>query len=164
MNDQKPAKPAKNDTDAEVKKLEEQLKQLQAMIDELGLQQQAELVGLLAGDAKFDAIMNAQALVLPSYNEAQPMAILEAMAAGLAVVATNVGDVPSVVRDGVDGLIVPPGEIDALAAAMIKIASDASLRRSMGRSGRQRVEEKYSLEVVVNDLIKIYDELLGSGK
>ncbi|HPS52227.1 MAG TPA: glycosyltransferase family 4 protein [Phycisphaerae bacterium] len=141
-----------------------QMKQLQNMIDELGIQKQATLTGLLSGNPKYEAITTAEGFVLPSYNEAQPMAILEAMAAGLVVVTTAVGDIPSVVRNGTDGLLVAPGDVNALAAAMLKLSQDTAMRRNMANSARQRVAERYSVEVVTNDLIKIYDNLLGAGK
>jgi glycosyltransferase involved in cell wall biosynthesis len=74
-----------------------------------------------------------------------PMSVLEAMAAGLPVVSTDVGGVHEVVVDGETGRLVPPGDAAALAAALAAVSGDASLRARYGQAGRARVEERFSL-------------------
>jgi len=83
-------------------------------------------------------------LVLPSLEESLPLSILEAMTAGLPVVATAVGGVPECVRHGQTGLLVPPAQSDALAEAVIRVLSDATLARRYGQAGRQRVLGEFS--------------------
>ena len=93
------------------------------------------------------AIMAALDLyALPSLEESFPLSILEAMAAGLPVVATTVGGVPECVADGETGLLVPPADSDRLADAIIQLATDPLRRTEMGRAGRRRVLERFSAE------------------
>jgi glycosyltransferase involved in cell wall biosynthesis len=76
--------------------------------------------------------------VLASRFEGLPVALMEAMAMGLPIVATEVGGVPEAVRNGIEGLLVPPGRPDLLAAAIERLAGDESLRQTMGAAARQR--------------------------
>ena len=103
-------------------------------------------------------------LVLPSFNEGLPRAVLEAMALGLPVVATNVGGTSELVVDGQTGLLVPAGDPDALATAIAAILDDPERARSMGRLGRERVEKNFSLESSVRGVEAVIDTLLtGRG-
>jgi sugar transferase (PEP-CTERM/EpsH1 system associated) len=99
--------------------------------------------------------------VLPSLWEGLPIALLEAMAAGLPVVATRVGGVPEVVVDGVTGLLVPPRDPEALSKAILKLLQNSDLRQKMGRSGRERVREHFSVERMVQDTEALYQRLLS---
>jgi glycosyltransferase involved in cell wall biosynthesis len=101
--------------------------------------------------------------VLSSRLEGLSLTLLEAAAAGLPIVATNVGGNSEVVVDGNTGFIVEPGDPGALAEAMSKVGSDPELARSMGKLGRKRVIEQYSLDAMVRRYDKIYHELLGSN-
>ena len=75
--------------------------------------------------------------------------------------ATRVGGVPDVVRDGVDGFLVEPGDVDALAERLGRLAADPALRARMGEAGRARVLERYSVERLVDDVDALYKELLA---
>lgn len=94
--------------------------------------------------------------VLPSLTEGRPTAIMEAMAAGLPVVATQVGAVDTLVNDGVTGFVVPPGDADALAAALRRLIEDTRLRETFGRAARRTAEEAFSLTRMVNGYESIY--------
>jgi glycosyltransferase involved in cell wall biosynthesis len=83
--------------------------------------------------------------VLPSRTEGVSLTLLEAMASGLAVVATRVGGNPEVVADGETGLLVPPGDPAALAAAILRLSHDDAERRRMGTAGRCRVERRFDV-------------------
>ena len=107
---------------------------LAALIEAHGLGDVVTLAGPV-DDAR-EVLADYQFAVLPSHAEGLPNAVLEAMAAGLPVVATRVGGVPEVVADGVTGLLVPPRVPAALAAAVERIAGDPDLRRAMGAAGR----------------------------
>src|SRR5438128_997612 len=98
--------------------------------------------------------------VLPSLFDSFPIAILEAMAAGLPVIATRVGGVPEVVLDGETGLLVEPGDPKRLASAIEMLASDASARRNMGKQGRARAQ-LFSWEDVIARTWRVYQEAVN---
>ncbi len=98
--------------------------------------------------------------VLPSLWEGLPLVLLEAMAAGLPVVATAVGGTPEVVVDGVTGLLVPPHDPQSLAQAIIRLLGDPDLRRRMGQAGRERVERHFTVERMVRETESLYEMLL----
>jgi len=98
----------------------------------------------------------ADVFVLPSAAEACPMAILQAMACGLPVVASSVGGVPEVVRDGIDGILVPAGDDVALREALDLLAGDAAMRRRLGDSARRRAREHYSTQRCVERIVEVY--------
>jgi glycosyltransferase involved in cell wall biosynthesis len=98
--------------------------------------------------------------VLPSLWEGLPIALLEAMAAGLPVVATRVGGVPEVVVDGVTGLLVPPRDPEALSEAILTLLQDPDLRQKMGQAGQDRVREYFSVERMVKRTENLYASLL----
>jgi sugar transferase (PEP-CTERM/EpsH1 system associated) len=99
-------------------------------------------------------------LVQPSLHEGLPNTVLEAMACGLPVVATAVGGTPEVIVDGLTGLLVPPRDADALAQAMVTLLSNADLRRTMGRAGRERVAQRFTAERMVEQTQRLYGQLL----
>ncbi|HVL84498.1 MAG TPA: glycosyltransferase [Pseudonocardia sp.] len=105
----------------------------------------------------------AHVLTLPSRNEGQPMAVLEAMARGIAVVATDVGGIPDLVEHGVSGVLVPPDDPDALADALRCVVDDAAARGRLGAAGLARVRETFDADVVWRRYERLYLELIGSS-
>jgi glycosyltransferase involved in cell wall biosynthesis len=101
-------------------------------------------------------------LVLPSVNEGTPVTAIEALAGGRPVVATRVGGVPDVVRDGVDGFLVEAGATDDLADRLARLAADPELRERMGAAGRERVVSRYAVSRLVDDVDRLYQSLLGT--
>jgi glycosyltransferase involved in cell wall biosynthesis len=99
--------------------------------------------------------------VYPSYSEGMPIAVIEAMASGLPIVATNVGGLPDLVIDGLNGILVDPGHPDQLAAALLTIASDPELRRSMGEESARLAKEHFDIERHVNQLVSIYKKIIS---
>ena len=97
--------------------------------------------------------------VLPSYFEALPVGVLEAMACGVPVVATSVGGIPDVIEDRVNGLLVEPGQPDALARAIVTILTDDALRSRLREAARSDVRKRFSTESVIKDLGTLYREL-----
>jgi glycosyltransferase involved in cell wall biosynthesis len=100
--------------------------------------------------------------VLPSRAEGFPLSILEAMLAGLPVVATDVGSVREAVVDGETGFVVPSDDATALARAMRRLATDTDLRRTMGKAGRARALERFSIERMARAYEELYEQLLGA--
>jgi glycosyltransferase involved in cell wall biosynthesis len=101
------------------------------------------------------------AFVLPSVNEGTPVVVMEALAAGRPVVATRVGGVPDVVREGEDGFLVEVGDRDGLAERLARLAQDPALRDRMGAAGRERVLDRYAVKRLVDDVDALYRELLA---
>ena len=98
--------------------------------------------------------------VLPSLTEGTPLSLLEAMAAGLPVIATEVGGIPEMIRHGVTGLLVPPNRPAAMASAVQLLLENSELARGMGRAGRARVEQCFSLQHMVDSTIEQYQQIL----
>jgi glycosyltransferase involved in cell wall biosynthesis len=96
--------------------------------------------------------------VLPSYREAQGMVILEAMALSRPVVASNVGGIPEMIEDGKTGLLVPPHDPSALAAAIVRLLRNHPLADTLGRAGHDMVHDRFCIELMVGAIESIYDE------
>jgi glycosyltransferase involved in cell wall biosynthesis len=101
-------------------------------------------------------------VVLTSASEGTPVTIIEALAAGRPVVATNVGGVSDVVDEGETGFLVPPGDTSAVAERLEILARDADRRTTMGREGRTRMLRRYAIERLVEDIDELYRELLAT--
>jgi glycosyltransferase involved in cell wall biosynthesis len=99
---------------------------------------------------------SAAVVVLPSLHEGVPVCLLEAMAHGRAVVATNVGGMPELVEDGYTGILVEPGDPKALRAAIERLLADAELRESLGRAARARVRQICSWDQVIDATLEAY--------
>jgi glycosyltransferase involved in cell wall biosynthesis len=128
-----------------------------AEVDALGLGERVEVPGEVAPEP---LLASANLLVLPSFNDVMPMAILEAMAHGLAVVATSVGEIADVVQDGETGLLVPAGDGDALAAALRRLILDPGLRRRLGAAGRVRHAEGFAIGPYARRLVALWREVV----
>lgn len=103
----------------------------------------------------------AQIACLPSYREGFPRALLEAMAAGLPCIATDVVGCREAVRHEDNGLLVRAGDAQSLAAAFVRLIGDPDLRRRLGARGRQRVEAEFSTRLVVERTLALYKDVLG---
>jgi glycosyltransferase involved in cell wall biosynthesis len=124
---------------------------------ELGV---ASQVGFLGFRSDTDALLaDADAFVLASFSEGIPMAVLEAMRAGLPVIATRVGGIPATVTDGGTGVLVDSGDVDALARALGRAAAEPGEFDSLGLAGYRRVAEHFSMDAMVRS----YERLYGAG-
>lgn len=116
--------------------------------------------GWLGEEEREETLREAAIFVLPSISEGLPMALLEAMAWGRAIVATAVGGVPDVLTAGEDALVVPPADPEALAGALARLAGDAELRERLGEAARERAR-RLNAEEVTGRLEALYAELLA---
>lgn len=126
----------------------------------LAARPELEWRGWLTEEERGEALRGAAIFVLPSTSEGLPMALLEAMAWGRAIVATAVGGVPDVLTDGEDGVIVPPADPAALARALARLGGDANLRERLGTAARERAR-RLNAEEVTDRLDGIYRSLLA---
>jgi glycosyltransferase involved in cell wall biosynthesis len=126
---------------------------------ELGIARRCLFVGYQDDVAAFYSMIDV--LLLPSANEGTPVSVIEALAAERPAVATRVGGVPDIVRDGVDGYLVAPGDTDQLAERLARLARDPSERSRMGTEGRARVLERYTVPRLVDEIDVLYRSLLA---
>lgn len=105
-----------------------------------------DLVGPVVEAAKSRELAWADVFTLPSRyrNEGQPLVVLEALAAGLAIVSTRHRGIPDTVREGREALLIEPGDVEALAAALVRLAADPDLRARLGAAARARYEDRYA--------------------
>jgi glycosyltransferase involved in cell wall biosynthesis len=128
---------------------------LRELAAELGVEKRVRLLGLRDDIASL--LGAADVLVHPSRSEGLPLAILEAMAAGLPVVATRVGGIPEAVADGETGLLVPAADPEALAAALAGLLERPEERSRLGQAGRRRAEREFSVEAMRDRYAAVYD-------
>lgn len=133
-----------------------QLRKILARVEKLGVAARCQFPSVYTRpDEKSDFMRSLDVFVLPSLTEGTPNSIVEAMAHGLPVIATNVGGIPDVVTSET-GLLVPPADADALARAMIHLARDAELRARMGRAAKERYEQFFSPRAVLPLMLGTY--------
>ena len=95
---------------------------------------------------------------LASFAEGLPGVLMEAMAGGIPCVSTWINGVPELIRDGIDGLLVPAGDVSAFARALARLMSDQDLRMRIAEQGRQRILDKFNLEKNAAALAGIFRE------
>lgn len=134
---------------------------IQSMVQNFGLQSHVLLAGQRNDMPAVYAAMDI--FVLPSLNEGLPMTVLEAMASARPVIATRVGAVPSVVRDGETGLLVEPRDAAGLAKAISRLLADPDLRRRLGVRAREWVRQNYTSDAMAQKYRRMYEEVLAGA-
>jgi glycosyltransferase involved in cell wall biosynthesis len=125
----------------------------------------ATYLGYLSGDALESKIRNAAAVVVPSeWYENCPMSVLEAMAFGKPVIASNIGGIPELVVHEETGLLFPPGDSAALRQCMTRLMDDAALRRGYGAAARARIENRFSLNQHNAALLRLYQTVIDRAR
>ncbi|OAF13576.1 hypothetical protein AYJ54_43380 [Bradyrhizobium centrolobii] len=133
-----------------------QIQETKSRAEQLGIGDRVKVPGWLDSQATNEVLRGSDIFVLPSFAENLPMSILEAFAYGLAVVATPVGAVADVINDGSNGLLVPVGNVDALASALRRLIVDGQFRDSLGAAAKVEHASKYEIGVYVFRLIEIW--------
>ncbi len=133
------------------------------LASELGVDREITLAGFQRDTRPYYALTTA--LAVPSHSEGSPNVVLEGMAAGLAIAASRVGGVPEILVEGETGLMVEPRNPEALADALLRLLTDASLRERLGRAARDRAAVDYTPEAYRKKLVEFYQgTLAGSGE
>jgi glycosyltransferase involved in cell wall biosynthesis len=125
----------------------------------MGLADRVFLPGWQSADQVKALLAEADIFVLPSQHEGLPMAILEAMAGGVPVIATPVGAIGDAIRDGQTGLLVPPGDVGALAAALARLLDNAGLRHTLATNARARFEAMFTIERTADSTTAMYRDI-----
>jgi glycosyltransferase involved in cell wall biosynthesis len=126
-----------------------------------GLDGQVQFVGAIETSQVALLLSRSSIFCLPSHWEGFPLSLLEAMASEAAPIATDVGDVALILDGGRAGLVVPPRDTVALADAINRLISDATLRGRLGRAARRRVEQLYSVDRLAEAVHRLYEQVGG---
>jgi len=120
------------------------------------------LPGFVSGAEKLKLLQSAGMFILPSYKEGVPIAILEAMAAGLPIITTSVGGIPDIVKENENGIFVKPGDVNDLATKIIFLLENSELKNRMSKINRKKAETMYDIPIYMKKLNSIYDQVLGN--
>jgi glycosyltransferase involved in cell wall biosynthesis len=131
----------------------EKLKQLAA---ELGMSERLECPGWLNAEQMGDELRRASIFALPSHQEGVPIALLEAMSHSLPVLTTPVGGIPEVIENDRNGLMVTPGDVDAIEQSLERLLQSSAERERLGAAARATIAERYSLESTIERLAALY--------
>ncbi|MBF0460824.1 MAG: glycosyltransferase family 4 protein [Magnetococcales bacterium] len=135
----------------------------QAQVNALGLADRVRLPGWIGRDEAAACLREADVFVLPSRQEGLPIAILEAMSMGRAIVATPVGAIPDAIEAMQTGLLVPPGDAAALAEALRTLLEDVALRHRLGEAARLRYQQMFHIDRVAERVLALYAALLAGA-
>ncbi|MBN2214927.1 MAG: glycosyltransferase family 4 protein [Bacteroidales bacterium] len=125
-----------------------------------GLAGMVEYFGPKYDNEKLNTLIYSDILVYPTYNDAWPLVILEAMQFGLPVIATKEGAIPEIVDDGVTGFLVEKHRPDQIAEKLEILINNSELRKSMGEAGRKKFIEKYTLDVFEKNMLDVFSDVL----
>jgi glycosyltransferase involved in cell wall biosynthesis len=139
--------------------------ELRKRVKKLNLENNVIFTGMLSFESLPDYFNACDLFVNPTIRQnGYDLTILEAMACEKPVVVSNIGSVPTVIEDGVDGLLVPTGDIKKLAEAVRKVLTDKELAQRLGKAARKKIVEKFSVESMVEGTIKVYEEVIRRNK
>jgi len=136
-------------------------KAAQVHLQALGIADNVQMVGPKQGEDLAQLFRNAAFFCLSSNEEGLAIVILEAMASGLAVVSTDCGGPSTAIAEGITGFLTPVGDVDAMAAAMEKLVSNATIRNQFGKAGRRVAEERFSLAATGEVFLNAYDRVFN---
>jgi len=136
----------------------EMMPEVRALVQDLNLEGRVVLTGLRQDVNELMALMDV--FVHPAWFEILPRTIVQAQATGTPVVATRLGGVPEVIKEGKTGLLVPPRDPEALAEAVMRLLRDPELRARMGEAARASITSAYTVEAMVEAIEAVYDELI----
>ncbi|MFN6572452.1 MAG: glycosyltransferase family 4 protein [Dendronalium sp. ChiSLP03b] len=139
------------------------IEQGRKLVENLNLTEHITFAGWVNSEERDKLLAKADVFLLPSYNEGLPMAILEAMSWGLPVISTPVGGIPELIVSNENGLLVKPGDIQQLSAAILSLITNDELRLIMGKTARERVMP-YDIKNYLNSLIDVYNLVLTRTK
>ena len=128
-----------------------------SMSNKLGL----DNVSMPGGMSKYELLTvyrEAKIFFLPTYYDNCPMSILESMFLGLPILSTNVGGIPELITNGVEGILVPPGDIDAMVMWIQRLVDDECMQRRLAKAAKERANKEFTIEKTVDKLLKVYNE------
>lgn len=136
--------------DGEVEKVKE-------LVERKKLENNVSIVGWVDFNKKIELLKKSATLILPSYNEGLPMAILEAMASGKVIISTTVGAIPEVIQEK-NGILVKPGDVEALADAIVKCSINSKMISLISKNNIKKIDDEYSMKIMHEKLVKYYKD------
>jgi len=140
------------------------VEELKTICKEKNISNYVEILGYLETKEKIKVFSLSDIYILPSYSEELPIAILEAMAAGLPIISTPVGSIPEVIEEGVNGYLIKPGDYYGLTEKILLLAKDRQLRQIMGRNNAEKIRAEYDDKIVMRKLEKVYNVFLNGAR
>ena len=131
-------------------------------VRENGLETVAKFCGIQIGKKKAEYFRHSHAQVLPSYTEGLPASILEGLAAGLPIIATNIGVIPEVIEDGINGFLFSPGDREALKRHILYLAENRQFMKEMSACNRLYYDSKFRIERFINELKNSIESVLNN--
>lgn len=133
--------------------------EIQELIKKLQIEQNIELVGWIDNKEKIELLKKVGTVILPSYNEGLPMAILEGMAAGKVILSTTVGAIPEVVSTDINGILINPGDIDNLIKAMEKVINNLDFDEECSFNNLETVKKNFDISIMQDKIMNIYNKI-----
>jgi glycosyltransferase involved in cell wall biosynthesis len=134
---------------------------IRKLADELSVSGMVEFMGWIEMDLVLERLLEYDFMVMPSLSESFGVAALDAAAVGLPVIASNVGGIPEIIKDGETGMLVPPNNPRGLAEAIMKMATDVELRKRMGTAARKRAAELFAWSDNLRAMMSLYDRAVA---
>lgn len=132
--------------------------EVKKMIVEKNLEKNVVVTGWIDVSRKIDLLSRVSTVLLPSYNEGLPMSILEGMAAGKAIICSNVGAIPEVISER-NGILIEAGDIKALESAMLRMCNDNNLASEYGKRNQMDAKNRFSIEIMHEKIRRIYNDM-----
>jgi glycosyltransferase involved in cell wall biosynthesis len=138
---------------------------IEQLVARYNLRQSVQITGWLSGDRVRDEILAARALILPSFAEGLPVAIMEALTLNRPVISTYIAGIPELVHSGEHGWLVPSGDVESLVEAMeLCLKATPELLSRMGRAGRERVRERHNVDTEATKLEALFRRTIQASK
>ncbi len=135
------------------------IEKYQSICENLNIQEQISFVGWISGVKKENLLREATIFLLPSYNEGLPVSMLEAMSYGLACIVSDVGGIPSVIKQNENGIMISPGNVNLLKDALCSLLNNPQKKELIGKAAYFTIVQKFNIEKNLEYLIDIYNEL-----
>ena len=150
-------KTVKNNPDIEIIMAGDgEIEKVKQVIKNKNLENNIKVIGWIGFNEKIELLKESATLVLPSYNEGLPMAVLEGMAAGKAIISTTVGAIPEVIKEE-NGILIEAGDVDALSDALIKCSSEIDVIKQMSINNKKKIDDEFSMKIMHKKLIQYYE-------
>ena len=136
-----------------------EIEKFKKLAEEKSIADRVRFLGRVEDDVRIKILQTSDIFLLPSHAEGQPIALLEAMAVGLSVITSTVGSIPEIVKEGENGFLVKPGDVEMISKYIETLSRDTSLRERMGRFNMQEANKKYELKKVMLEIQELYERV-----